>query len=233
MVPLCCIFILTLSPCSSVGCFYGYNASGKICSMIGSPLATVNMHLLQHGPPHRLQENAFSTMATSMGCRESLLWCLYHFLPLLFLTISPLPPHPKIQERHRQTGDIPKEGHRNYQKTGELDLWGKTEGTRCFLPGKGKEPHQGTFQGNLITVFQYLQGGYKEDRHSLFTRSHMENTRHNRYKLHGERFILKVRNNFFTLRKIIYWKSFPRNVVEFPLLEDLEMQLDRVLGNLI
>ncbi|PKU28010.1 glycerol kinase [Limosa lapponica baueri] len=38
-------------------------------------------------------------------------------------------------------------------------------------------------QGDLITVFQYLKGSYKEDRGSLFTRSHMEKTRGNRYVL--------------------------------------------------
>ena len=46
-------------------------------------------------------------------------------------------------------------------------------------------------RGGLITVFQYLKGGYKEDGGSLFTRSHMEKTRGNGYKLHQERgFIL-------------------------------------------
>jgi len=29
-------------------------------------------------------------------------------------------------------------------------------------------------RGDLITMFQYLKGGWKEDGHSLFTRSHME-----------------------------------------------------------
>ena len=33
-------------------------------------------------------------------------------------------------------------------------------------------------------IFQYLKGGYKDDGGSLFTKSHMEKTRHNRYKLH-------------------------------------------------
>ncbi|KAK4827380.1 hypothetical protein QYF61_017318 [Mycteria americana] len=35
-------------------------------------------------------------------------------------------------------------------------------------------------RGDLITVFQYLKGGYKEDGGSRFTWSHVENTRDNR-----------------------------------------------------
>jgi len=32
-------------------------------------------------------------------------------------------------------------------------------------------------RGDLITMFQYLKGGYKEDGDSFFTRSHMEKMR--------------------------------------------------------
>lgn len=44
---------------------------------------------------------------------------------------------------------------------------------------------------DFIKVFQYLKSGYKEG--SLFTRSHMEKTWGNRYKLHEERFHLDIR----------------------------------------
>jgi len=36
---------------------------------------------------------------------------------------------------------------------------------------------------DLITMFKYLEGGCKEDGDSCFTRSHMEKTRCNGYKL--------------------------------------------------
>lgn len=36
---------------------------------------------------------------------------------------------------------------------------------------------------NLITIFQYLRVGYKEDKGFLFTRRHIEKTRDNEYKL--------------------------------------------------
>lgn len=53
---------------------------------------------------------------------------------------------------------------------------------------------------DLIVVFQHLMGSYKEDEGSLFTRSHMEKTRCNGYKLHQNRFRLNIRKTFFTLR---------------------------------
>ncbi|KAK4825589.1 hypothetical protein QYF61_000678 [Mycteria americana] len=50
-------------------------------------------------------------------------------------------------------------------------------------------------QGDLITVFQYIKGGYKEDRSSCFTRSHMEKSRGSRYKLHHKSFYLDTISN--------------------------------------
>lgn len=58
-------------------------------------------------------------------------------------------------------------------------------------------------------VFQYLKGGYREDGSSLFTRTHIEKTRGNGYKLHQKRFYLDVRKNFFTLRTIIHGTNSP------------------------
>lgn len=63
--------------------------------------------------------------------------------------------------------------------------------------------------GDLITFFQYLNGGYKEDRGFVFTRTHMEKTRGNRCKLHRERFHLDTRKKFFTVRAIVHGTTFP------------------------
>lgn len=38
-------------------------------------------------------------------------------------------------------------------------------------------------EGKFITMLQYLKGGYKEDRDSIFARGHMENMRDNGLKL--------------------------------------------------
>jgi len=85
----------------------------------------------------------------------------------------------------------------------------------------------------LISVFQYLQGSYKENRGSPLTRSHTKMTKGNRYNLQQERFHLKIRKKFFTTRTINQWNNLPRDVVESPLQDVFQTQLDRVLHHLI
>jgi len=51
--------------------------------------------------------------------------------------------------------------------------------------------------GNLIAVFQYLKGSYKEDRGCVFTRSHMAKIRVDKYRFHWEKFHLDIRNDCF------------------------------------
>lgn len=46
---------------------------------------------------------------------------------------------------------------------------------------------KGRLKGDLITVFLYLEGSYKEDGVSLFTKSHLGKTRVNGYKLHQQK----------------------------------------------
>ena len=115
-----------------------------------------------------------------------------------------------------------------------------------MIKGLGSLPHEerlrelGLFslekrrlRGDLITMFQYLKGGYKEDGDSLFTRSHMEKTRGNGYKLLLGRFRLDTRGKFFTMRTISHWNNLPREVVDSPTLDTFKIQLDRVLGHLV
>ncbi|KAK4815528.1 hypothetical protein QYF61_003220 [Mycteria americana] len=84
-------------------------------------------------------------------------------------------------------------------------------------------------RGDLITMFQYLKGGYKEDGDSLFTRSHREKTRGNGYKLLPGRFRLDTGGKFFTMRTISHWNYLPREVVDSPILDAFKIWLDRVL----
>lgn len=50
----------------------------------------------------------------------------------------------------------------------------------------------------------YFRGTYKENRGSLFTRSHVEKKKGNTYRLHKERFQFSLIKNFFTARAIIH-----------------------------
>lgn len=68
-------------------------------------------------------------------------------------------------------------------------------------------------------MFQYLKGGYKEDGDFLFTRSHMEKTRGNRYKLLLRRFQLDMREQFFAMRTISHWNNLPGEVADSPTLD--------------
>lgn len=81
-----------------------------------------------------------------------------------------------IQKRCAQTGEDPEKDHKNDQKTGKF-------------PGEERLRELGLFslekkrlRRDRVTMFQYLKGICKEG-DSSFTKSHMEKTRGNRYKL--------------------------------------------------
>jgi len=50
---------------------------------------------------------------------------------------------------------------------------------------------------DLVTVFQYLKGGYKEDGDSLFTRSHMEKTRGDVVQVPPGEILIEYKRKFF------------------------------------
>lgn len=87
-----------------------------------------------------------------------------------------------------------------------------------FLPVEGSGEWREAY---LFTVFQYLKGGYRENKGSLFTKSHIENTRDNVYKLHQKRFYFDMKNCSFIVRTIIHWNNLSRIMVESPSLEVL------------
>ncbi|PKU40682.1 hypothetical protein llap_9015 [Limosa lapponica baueri] len=86
-------------------------------------------------------------------------------------------------------------------------------------------------RGDLITMFQYLKGGYKEDGDSFFTRSHMEKKRDDGYELLLGIFQLDTRGTLFTMRKISHWNNLPREEVDS--LDTFKIWLDRVLDHLV
>ena len=83
------------------------------------------------------------------------------------------------------------------------------------------------FSGDLITAFQYLKSGYKEDEDSLSTRVTWK-----RQEVMW-RFQLNTREKNFTIRTISHWYNLPREVVDSSTLDTSKIQLDRVLGHLV
>jgi len=88
-------------------------------------------------------------------------------------------------------------------------------------------------QGHLITVFQYLEGGYKKDGDKHFSRACYNRTRGNNFVLKEDRFRLDKRKIFFTVRMVRHWNPLPREVVDTPSLETFKVRLDRALSNMI
>ncbi|KGL97530.1 hypothetical protein N301_03646, partial [Charadrius vociferus] len=93
-----------------------------------------------------------------------------------------------------------------------------------------------SLRGDLIAAFQYLKGAYRRAGEGLLTRACSDRMRGNGYKQEEGRFRLNIRKKFFTLRVVRHWNRLPREVVEAPSPEALEVfkaRLDVALGNLV
>ena len=88
-------------------------------------------------------------------------------------------------------------------------------------------------RGDLIPMYQYLRGSYKEVGDSLFTRSHMERTRRKWTQVALGEIPTGHKRKIFHSEDSHHWNNLPREVVDSAMLDTFKSCLDSVLGHLV
>ncbi|GAB0177744.1 translation initiation factor IF-2-like [Grus japonensis] len=86
-------------------------------------------------------------------------------------------------------------------------------------------------QRDLINMYKYLKGGWKEDVARLFSVVPSDRTRGDGHKVEHRRFPLSIRKHFFPVRVTEHWHKLPIEVVESSSLEIFRTHLNVILGD--
>ena len=120
---------------------------------------------------------------------------------------------PSLQERHRGAGVCPKKCNKAGEGSRTEVLREADEGTGVVQAGEQET------QGNLISLYNYLEGGCSKVGGGFFSQVTRDSMRGNSLKLPQGRFRLVIGNNFFIERIVKHWNRLPREVVDSPSLE--------------
>lgn len=84
-------------------------------------------------------------------------------------------------------------------------------------------------QGDLIVVFHYLKGSYKQEGDWYFTQADNDRARENDFKLKEGRFTLGIMKKFFIQRVVGHWNRLAKDTVDALSMEGFEARLNRAV----
>ena len=81
-------------------------------------------------------------------------------------------------------------------------------------------------RGDLINMYKYIRGQYRDLSHHLFILRTVTVTRGHPLRLEERRFVHKHRRGFFTVRAVRLWNSLPEEVVMVSTIKEFKRGLD-------
>lgn len=124
------------------------------------------------------------------------------------------------QERRERTRESPVKGHKGDEGTGASSYEER-------LRELGLISLEKRLRGDLSSVYQYLEGAYKENRARLLSVVPSGRTRGNGHQLQHRRHCLIIKETFcLLLRAAEHWHRLPRQTVDSPSLQIFRSHLD-------